>query len=187
MRYLISRIQLHKEDGTTINFDDYQLIDLEDENSLSMMPALTVPQGEYTGISFVYGFNEEDNISGEYQDLNDANWNWPSMLGGGYHFMQMEGSFDDTNGDPMPYAYHNGTARVSEGVFEQNFVVVDIDKDFTVDEDTSIEIKMDIAEWYVTPYTWDLNVFSSGLMMNYLAQKHMQENAASVFSLGNIN
>ena len=26
-----------------------------------------------------------DNIDGEYVDLNSASWNWPGMLGGGYH------------------------------------------------------------------------------------------------------
>ncbi len=186
LRYLISRISLHKADGTTVDFTEYQLVDLTDPTTLILSPALNVVTGDYTGISFIYGFNEADNVSGAYPDLNAANWNWPSLLGGGYHFMQMEGSFDDTNGAPQPYAYHNGTARVSEGNFEQNFISFDFDKNFTISDNASIEIKMDISEWYKNPLTWDLNDRSVDLMMNYLAQKDMQRNGATVFSIGAI-
>lgn len=186
LRYLISRIVLHKADGSSVAFDDYRLIDLEDSSSLTLSPGMSATTGDYTGISFVYGFNEEDNVSGAYPDLNAASWNWPSMLGGGYHFLQMEGSFDDTNGDPQPYAYHNGTARVSEGVFEQNFISFDFDMDFTITDDATIEIKMNIAEWYKNPLTWDLNDRSVDLMMDYLAQKDMNRNGKTVFTIGEI-
>lgn len=186
LRYLISRISLHKADGSTVDFEEYKLIDLEDPTSLNLSPAIMATTGEYTGISFVYGFNELDNRSGAYPDLNAANWNWPSMLGGGYHFMQMEGMYDDTNGAPQPYAYHNGTARVSDGVFEQNFIALDFNQNFTITNDATIEIKMNISEWYKNPYLWDLNVFNIDLMMNYEAQKHMHENGPTVFSIGNI-
>jgi hypothetical protein len=187
LRYLISRIELHKADGTTVTFDEYQLVDLADANTLTLNPTLPATTGDYTGISFVYGFNEEDNVNGAYPDLNDAGWNWPSMLGGGYHFMQMDGSFDDDNGMPQPYNFHNGTARISEGNFEQNFIAFDFDMDFTITDDATIEIKMDISEWYKNPLTWDLNDRSVDLMMNYLAQKDMQRNGATVFSIGEIS
>lgn len=187
LRYLISRIVLHKADGTTVAFEEYQLIDLADENSLTLQPALKAITGDYTGISFVYGFNEADNVSGAYPDLNAADWNWPSMLGGGYHFMQMEGTFDDTNGAPQPYNFHNGTARVSEGVFEQNFISFEFTQNFTITNDATIEIIMDISEWYKNPLTWDLNERSTDLMGNYLAQKDMNRNGKTVFNIGNIS
>lgn len=186
LRYLISRISLHKADGSTVDFDEYQLIDLTDSTTLNLTPAAMAITGDYTGISFVYGFNETDNINGAYPDLNAANWNWPSMLGGGYHFMQMEGIYDDTGGAPQPYAYHNGTAKVSEGVFEQNFISFNFNQNFTITNNATIEIKMNIAEWYKNPYTWNLNEFNTNLMMNYEAQKHMNENGPSVFSIGTI-
>ncbi|MCB0464222.1 MAG: hypothetical protein KDC78_00915 [Aequorivita sp.] len=184
LRYLISKIQLKKSDGTLIEIDGYNLVDLSEEGSLEMTPS-SIPTGDYIGISFIYGFNEEDN-SNVYPDLNVALWNWPTMLGGGYHFMQMEGSFLDSNGAPQPYAYHNGTARVSQGVFEQNFISFDFNQNFTITNNATIEIKMNIAEWYKNPYQWDLNVFSTDLMMNYEAQKHMNDNGQSVFSIGSI-
>jgi hypothetical protein len=186
LRYLISRIVLHKADGTTVAFDEYQLIDLDNANSLTLNPTLSATTGDYTGISFVYGFNEQDNVSGAYPDLNSADWSWPSMLGGGYHFMQMDGTFDDMNGDPQPYNFHNGTARVSEDVFEQTFITFDFDMNFTISDDATIEIKMDISEWYKNPFTWDLNERSTDLMMSYIAQIDMNRNGKTVFSIGAI-
>jgi hypothetical protein len=186
LRYLISKIVLHKADGSTVDFEEYKLIDLTDPTSLTLSPAIMATTGDYTGISFVYGFNEEDNKNGAYPDLNAANWNWPAMLGGGYHFMQMEGKYEDGNGGEPPYAYHNGTARVSTDVFEQNFISFNFNQNFIITADATVEIKMNIAEWYTNPYQWDLNVLNTDLMMNYVAQKHMYENGASVFNIGAI-
>jgi hypothetical protein len=181
LRYLISNIQLTNMDGVTTNIEGYQLVDLSDSSTLSFVPNVTVLEGSYT-MSFVYGFNEEDNVEGAYPDLNAASWNWPVELGGGYHFMQMDGQYDVNTTAPMPYNYHNGTAKVSDGDFEQNFVIITIPNLIEVREGGTIEIIMDISEWYKNPYTWDLSVYNTSLMANYDAQKKMNLNAGSVFS-----
>jgi len=185
LRYLISKIILHQSNGETIEFEGYQLVDLSDESTLTFTSDLDVPKGDYSGISFIYGFNEADNIDGAYQDLNSATWNWPAMLGGGYHFMQFEGNYLDGTGAPQPFAYHNGTARVSDGVFEQNFIEVVLPA-ITISNNATVEIKMNIAEWFKNPNTWDLNVLNGALMGNYDAQIMMNENGQNVFSLGEI-
>ena len=64
LRYLISRISLHKADGTSVDFTEYQLVDLTEPTTLTLSPALNATTGDYTGISFIYGFNEADNESG---------------------------------------------------------------------------------------------------------------------------
>lgn len=186
LRYLISNIQLTNSDGVTTDIEGYQLVDLSDASTLSFAPNVSVLEGSYT-MSFVYGFNEEDNVGGAYPDLNAASWNWPAELGGGYHFMQMDGQYDVDTTAPMPYNYHNGTAKVSDGVFEQNFVEVTIPNLIEVSEGGTIEIIMDISEWYKNPYTWDLSVFDISLMANYDAQKKMNLNAGSVFSANSNN
>ncbi len=186
LRYLISRIVLTRTNGETVEIPGYQLVDVSDASSLVYNPNVEILEGEFNKISFVYGFNEADNQDGAYPDLNAANWNWPSMLGGGYHFMQFEGKYNDVNGDPQPFAYHNGTARISEGVFEQNYVSFTFNQDFAINQAGEIEIKMNLAEWFKNPNEWDLNVLNVTLMPNYQAQKMMQENATTVFSIGDI-
>ena len=183
LRYLISKVILTNSYGDEIEIGSYKLVDLTDNNTLNYATNILVPPGTYTGISFVYGFNEEDNIDQAYLDLNTASWNWPEMLGGGYHFMQLDGTFTSpTILSPLPFNYHNGTARISEGVFEQNFIRVNLDG-LSIDSNTNIDIKMNLAEWFKNPKTWDLNLLNTGLMGNYDAQRKMNENGQSVFSV----
>ena len=183
LRYLISKVILTNSNGDEIEIGTYKLVDLADNNTLNYATNIVIPPGTYTGISFVYGFNEEDNTDQAYPDLNTASWSWPEMLGGGYHFMQLDGTFTSpTNISPLPFNYHNGTARISEGVFEQNFIRVNVDG-LSIDSNTNIDIKMNLAEWFKNPKTWDLNLLNTGLMGNYDAQIKMNENGQSVFSV----
>ena len=184
LRYLISKVILTNSYGDEIEIGTYKLVDLADNNTLNYATNIVIPPGTYTGISFVYGFNEEDNIDQAYPDLNTASWNWPEMLGGGYHFMQLDGTFTSpTNISPLPFNYHNGTARKSDGVFEQNFIRVNAADELSIDSNTNIDIKMNLAEWFKDPNTWDLNLLNTGLMGNYDAQREMNENGQSVFSV----
>ncbi len=184
LRYLVSNITLHKSDGSSTKLVDYYLVDLSGGTSFSISDILD--GNDYSSISFTFGFNEADNIDGNYIDLNSKSWNWPTMLGGGYHFMQFEGKYGAT-GTENPFAYHNGTARVSTGVFEQNFFNVSLEGFTSSESETIVEIKMNLDQWFEDPYTWDLDTYNTTLMPNYNAQKLMQQNGASVFSLGIVN
>ncbi|MEN8835123.1 MAG: hypothetical protein ABF311_00005, partial [Polaribacter sp.] len=55
-----------------------------------------------------------------------------------------------------------------------------------ITENTTIEIKMNVAEWFKNPNTWNLNELNTVLMPNFDAQILMNENGQSVFSLGEI-
>ncbi|MCB0410006.1 MAG: hypothetical protein KDD29_07290 [Flavobacteriales bacterium] len=184
LRYLISDIRLYTSTGDSILIEGYKLVDVTNNTGLSWAPADDIPFGSYTGISFIFGFDSLDN-TGNYVDLNSATWNWPAMLGGGYHFMQMEGKYRNNGSDSL-YAYHMGTARPSMGVFEQNYFKADLGA-ITISNNANIEIKMNIAEWYKNPNTWVLNDFHSTLMPNYTAQIMMNQNGRSVFSLGTVS
>lgn len=185
LRHLTSRYELVNTNGESFPLSGYNFVDISEVTNYLFQPEELIPTGTYT-LKMVWGFNEEDNIDGAYLDLNSASWNWPAMLGGGYHFMQFDGMYNVDTTAPLPFNYHNGTARVSDGVFEQNFVNLEFSTPITITNNATIEIKMNIAEWFKNPYTWDLNVYNTPLMPNYDAQKLMQQNATSVFSIGSI-
>lgn len=188
LRYLISRIELINTNGNSYTFNGYKFTDLSDITTYDFSTNNTIiPSGTYT-IKFIWGFNEEDNIDGAYPDLNSASWNWPEMLGGGYHFLQLDGMYN-VDSSPSPYNFHNGTARVSTNpnVFEQNFAVIELSEEIVLSGNASIEIVMNIAEFFKNPNTWDLNVLDTPLMPNYNAQKMMQQNVQTVFSLGAVS
>jgi len=136
-----------------------------------------------------FGFNNADNFKvGGYTDLNSASWNVPDMLGGGYHYMQFEGKFLNKDIEQQGFAYHtigaynSITKEVEDTSFTVNLGTISIKNDAT------IEIKMNVAEWFKNPNEWDLNVLNSMLMPNYDAQKLMSANGKSgVFSLGTVS
>jgi hypothetical protein len=106
------------------------------------------------------------------------------MLGGGYHFLQFDGMYNVDTATPSPFNYHNGTAKVSDNVFEQNFVVFEFSTDIHIQSGSpTIEIRMNLAELFKNPITWDLNIYNTSLMPNYDAQIMMQQNMGSVFSI----
>ena len=185
LRYLVSRFELVSQNGAIYTFDGYKFTDLSDAQTYNFSPTNnTIPAGNYT-LKFVWGFNEADNIDGGYIDLNSASWNWPPMLGGGYHFLQFDG-FYNVNTSSAAFNFHNGTARASTNpdVFEQNFAVIELSNNITLTNNAVIEVEMNIAEFFKNPHQWDLNVLDTPLMPNYMAQKMMQDNVETVFSLG---
>ncbi|MCB0402978.1 MAG: hypothetical protein KDD41_12900 [Flavobacteriales bacterium] len=181
LRYLISDIKLYLYNGDSIQMGSYRLIDLETPTTASYYVG-HVTKGSYAAIGFNFGFDSLDNM-GNYTDLNAANWNWPSMIGGGYHNMQFEGKFM-ANGVATNYAYHNGTAS-NMGNYNQNHIHVILGGVSLNQEYCTININMDLSQWFENPIIWDLNVLNSMLMPNYTAQLMMHANGYNVFSLGN--
>jgi len=184
MRFLISNIILHAENGDDQLIKGYNFVDVASNTGMVYTPDIEIPQGNYTSMSFTFGFDTTDNKK-SYPDLNSVNWNWPRPLGGGYHFMQFEGKFMGDSGLEQPYALHIGNAHKSDDVIEANHFEVSL-PGFNLTSNTAIEIKMNIAEWFKNPYEWDLNVYSAPLMPNYDAQILMNKNGRNVFSLGEV-
>jgi len=188
--YLISDITFTSSSGEVFDAGDYNLVDARNGTGLIFTPDIIIPEGEYV-VSFTYGFDDEDNIDGAYLDLNVADgvgWGVPMALGGGYHFMRMEGMYTNSDGDDVAYQYHNIRAAMPgtdplvtmDTSIEVNLGIINIA------QGTNIEVKMSVAEWYRNPNLWDLNELYTVLMPNYDAQIMMFENGQTVFSLGDV-
>ena len=190
LRYLISDIEFTKTNGQSIVLEDYHLIDLSNQSSLSHTPAGKIETGTYRNVSFTFGLRNEKNTSSIYPDLNAASWNVPNMLGGGYHFMQFDGKFINNIGQAQGFNYHAIRAVDNPGdapTFPKNtFFKVNLGE-ITVGGNLELSIAMNIAEWFKNPHTWDLNVYNQMLMPNSTAQIMIHENGKNVFTLENIN
>ena len=189
LRYLISKIKLTKNTGEVITIDEYNLVDLQDVNSLNFSTNQTVALGSYSDISFVFGFTNEDNTDGTYADLNSASWNVPAILGGGYHYMQMDGKYINSSNVESGYNYHAIRAVDNPGsnpTFPQDtFFEVSLGE-ITLTGATEITIAMNIAQWFKQPNTWNLNEYNQMLMPNSTAQIIMYQNGQNVFNLVSI-
>lgn len=187
LRYLISKITFQKSNGEQIILDGYNLVNVTNGTNLSFTPTPTIPSGDYNHVFFTFGFDNDDNAK-NYQDLNSASWIVPAMLGGGYHFMQLEGKFIDNTSTETGYAYHAIRAVDNSKTpleFQDTFFQVDLGA-VTITNHTTFNIEMNIAEWFKNPNTWDLNTLNQVLMPNFNAQVMMFENGQTVFSLKSV-
>ncbi len=188
LRYLISKITLTNGAGVATVFEGYKLVDITEPDNLTFSPTEKISEGAYN-LSMTFGFNNTDNFkAGGYTDLNSASWNVPDMLGGGYHYMQLEGKFLNKDIEQQGFVYHTiGAYNSTTKEVEDTSFTVDLGT-ISIKNNVTIEVKMNVAEWFKNPNEWDLDVLNSMLMPNYDAQKLMSANGKSgVFSLGNIS
>ena len=188
LRYLISDVTFTSSQGENLNLDSFFLVDLTTD-SVTFSTTTLIPEGVYNSVSFTFGFDNEDNYE-NYPPLNAASFNVPQMLGGGYHFMQLDGRFINSNDQEQGFSYHAIRAVDNPGenpTFPQDtFIIVNLGS-ITVTRSTTITVDCNLAEWFKSPNTWDLNQFNSELMSNSAAQIMMFQNGQNVFSLGSVS
>jgi len=165
------------------------------------------PEGDYTGLSFVFGLNEEMNDpSNTYtQPGLDKEWTdmgWNPLWGGGYHYMKLEGRVipeveprGATAGDG-PLATHLGRFLDDTKTAFPHFFPVDLEFEQPVslgDGDVyEIQVVMDIDKWYQMPNLIDLDVDSLtfAIMTRTEVQDMYEANGSDatggVFSLGTV-
>ena len=189
LRYLISDIKITKAGGEIITISNYNLLDVQDSSSLNITSSQSIETGIYNDLTFVFGFTNEANIDGAYNDLNSESWNVPIALGGGYHYMQLDGKFLNNIGVEEGFNYHAIRAVDNPGAnpsFPQNTFFEHSLGPITVTETAEVNILMNIEKWFKQPNLWDLNSYNQMLMTNSAAQIMMYENGQNVFNLGSV-
>ena len=188
LRYVISDITFTKISGEVLNTNLYNFVDVTNNNGLNYTLTSTIPPGNYSNVSFTFGLDNEDNAQ-NFIDLNSASFNVPDMLGGGYHYMQFDGKFINSSMDEQGFNYHAIRAVDNPGTnptFPQDtFFTVNLGA-VSIGNNTTIEVEVNLAQWFKDPNQWDLNVYNQMLMPNSTAQILMYENGQNVFSLGDV-
>jgi hypothetical protein len=103
--------------------------------------------------------------------------------------MQFDGKYVDSNNQEAGYNYHTIRAvnrtNPNDLKFEDTSFLVNLGT-VIITNNAEIEIRMNLAEWFKNPNTWNLNELNTILMPNFEAQKMMNANGQSVFSLGQV-
>jgi len=177
LKYFISSISMTKSDGSNYVFDVAHYVDAFDPTTTTFILPNLAPAGEYESLSFIFGLNEDLNISGAFPNQPESNMEWPLPMGGGYHYMKLEGKFDSTN-SVKNYQAHFGRLMESPHFFEITLPNISLNVDGLA---ITFNIKMDINKWWETPNTLDLNNMS-GIMGNETVQQQLEQNGTNVFS-----
>lgn len=186
LRYVVSDFLLTHESGVETVIEGHNLVDVTNDENLTFTTPANILPGEYT-LTFRFGFSDEDNIDGAYQDLNTAVFNVSAMLGGGYHYMQFDGTYLDASNAEMPFNYHAIRAFDTTGTNDPQDTSIQINLGaVTISSITNVNVDVDLYQWFSSPNLWDLNVLNTVLMPNYDAQLMMSQNGATVFSLTDV-
>lgn len=197
IQWFLSNIQLLGQDGkwhTLKHLDAKNHSTIETEHIFyidSDIPAShtlhgqKIPIGHYSILRFTFGLDENDNRTGLFSDPPESEMFWPDFLGGGYHYMKLNGKFVGTEGRLEPLAIHLGIGQ-NEGhtEFYQNYFIVEgpINLDVKANTKNHIDLTMIVDNWFRNPNLYDFNVYGSAIMQNQTAQQALKENGQDVFT-----
>lgn len=175
--YFVSEVEL-VSGSEAVALSDAHHVDVGAGTGLELVPSAPPTPGTYDGLRFVFGLDAERNVSGAFPDRPESLLEWPEMMGGGYHYMQLEGRWLD--GDTTrSYALHTGPLG---GV--DRSIAVALDGPFEVDAGAHVELSMNVLAWMSSPHTIDLSnpAVEGGVMGDDAVQQQLSENGEDVWS-----
>ena len=199
--YFISDVTLHKSDGTSkliSEWTDIHYVDIDIPSTLTWDVYDDIATGAYDSVSFIFGITKEKNQSFRFVNPPEVNMMWPDILGGGYHYMMINGRWKDSENVIKSFAFHLGIGQLYKSnvievdsiyAFVQNYFNVKLpNSSFTLEENKTrtIEIIMNADSWFKTPHIYDHNYWGGAIMQKQPAMQMVKENGFDVFRVGAI-
>jgi hypothetical protein len=197
VKYFISDIVLYRSGIPPTIIDnpkDIFYIDEDITSTKTIQVMNAIPEGSYDSIGFTFGIPEAKNRSYMFANPPESIMGWPEILGGGYHYMMMNGKWQDTAGMMQPFNFHLGVGQLYHGqgynvdsiyMYVQNCFRVNLTgSSFVVHDKESITLRitMNIESWFNTPHVYDHNYWGGGIMQNQAAMQMARENGYDAFS-----
>lgn len=194
--YFISDVKLYKSDGAIKQIGDWtdiHYVDIDIPGTLTWDVFDEIPTGSYDSLSFVFGITKEKNQSFRFVNPPEVNMMWPDILGGGYHYMMINGSWGDNTNVIKSFAFHMGIGQLYKSnvinvdsiyAFVQNYFTVSLPGSaFTIEKGKTrkIAIVMNIDSWFKTPHIYDHNYWGGAIMQKQPAMQMAKENGFDVF------
>lgn len=201
VKYFISDVLLFNRSGDYFAINDEKVIhyvDIDLPETLKWQVFDPIPDGVYDSLIFIFGLNEVRNQSFAFVNPPEVNMFWPDMLGGGYHYLMINGKWKAQGNLVTPFDFHLGIGQIYSGTtlsvdsitgFVHNYFRVSLPLNGMVIENKmtrTINLRMDINSWFCTPNTWDFNVWGGYIMQNQDAMRTGCENGFDVFSLRSV-
>ena len=192
VKYFISDLVLTSKEGKRYNIvgdKPIHYVDHAIHSTLNWNITDPFPVGEYNSLTFIFGLSQERNVSNFFVNPPESDMAWSSPLGGGYHYMQINGKWLRDNGEEVPLNIHTGISKLISpdsliSYVHNCFMVTISDIKFEIQKGnpTEIVLNMNINQWFTNPENYDFRDYGTGIMENDTAQKILQKNGESVFT-----
>ena len=188
VQFFISKVMLETTSGELLEISDNQgvhYVDIRIPGTLSWKIADELDNETYRSITFVFGLEGEQNTTGYFPNPPENNMSWPDMIGGGYHYMKINGRWIDPEGVRQPFNLHTGKIATDNGFADNTFTVtLPLTNVSTLGKKTTpITLQMNVNAWFSNPNTFDFNVFGGSIMQNREAQEVLRANGWNVFGV----
>ncbi|MDY0342840.1 MAG: hypothetical protein RBR28_04660 [Lentimicrobium sp.] len=196
--YFISDVKLYHSNGNLISKGSLNDIHYTDTNLPETWEWLITgdyPTGTYDSLSFTFGIKSSKNQSFMFVNPPEVNMAWPEVLGGGYHYLMLNGWWRDTVDLRRPFDFHLGIGQIYENNSGQVPDIIEfVDNSFSVKvsgapfrlEDakvTDLRLVMNVERWFNTPVIYDHNIWGGAIMQKQEAMHLGCLNGWDVFTL----
>jgi len=169
--------------------DEAWYIDTDLEETMQRT-ILAIPEGNYKALEFVFGFTEETNLSNRFVNPPESFMFWPEHMGGGYHYMKLNGKWLNPQGQKEPFNFHLGIGQIYDGEeiidFVHNYFKVSLpmsDLKIIGEKSSNLVIEMQIENWFQSPNVYDHNEWGGAIMQKQDAMRIAIENGHDVFNV----
>ena len=178
LEYIVTDVALKKKDGTAFEVAAHHYRNAGDASTQSLT-ATRVPAGSYSELVFTFGIKGEDNVSESLPNtVVYDNMAWPEQMGGGYHYMKLEGDYQAPEGDGS-FLVHTGPTGGGDHSIEVVLpVALEVDGN-----DWEVQVIMNLNEWFTGPQEYNFPDYGM-IMGDGDAQIRLQANGGTVFSVG---
>jgi len=193
VQFFITNITIYKNGEATV-LDSWQKEHYFDTNipaTLEWPLADDIEKGDYDSLSFTFGFKDEDNESYMFVNPPENQMFWPDYLGGGYHYMKLNGKWENPEGYMLGTDFHMGRGQIYDstgaiiGFTDNSFRVSIPNSNFSISatNTTDFDITMDIKQWFENPNVYDHNYWGGAIMEIPAAMEMARENGWNVFRM----
>ncbi len=198
IQYFISDVKLHFDDGSIQvldAWDDIHYVDTDLPETQMWNIFDDIRSGQVQTMSFTFGIAGEKNNSLMFVNPPERDMFWPEFLGGGYHYMKLNGKWLADDGMIKPFDFHLGIGQIYAGGvvntdsitgFVQNYFEVELpNSSFTVAQGDTLnfELEMNVENWFQNPNLYNHDNWGGDIMQQQEAM-HLacQNGVADVFT-----
>jgi len=176
LEYYISDFTLSNNTGDVYKSDIVKYVNGFDATTLDL-DIFNIKAANYSSIEFNIGLDSSINISNSLP-LNSQNVNmaWPDMMGGGYHFLKLEGKYLNDSNEKYGFAMHLGSNNYHTRVKLNGSINLS-------EQNQILNLRMDVNKWFAAPNLYNFNIQGPYSMGIDSLMTKIKENGQYVFTI----
>jgi hypothetical protein len=191
IEYFISDLSINGASSSIVTLGNPDIRYINNDSAYSTLHLThQIPAGRYQGIRFIFGIDSTRNKSNLFPNSPEKNMFWPENMGGGYHYMKIDGKWKNQGeSTDQPFGLHMGALKITNEdgnsrTYHKFFPVwVARNIEIKQHEITNVKVVMNVKQWMDYPKVWDFNVMGGEIMSRERAMDSLRRNGQYNYQL----